>query len=58
MLTFVGLLVFTYIVWAELRRISRVLGGIGLILERLANRAAERNGEEPVITAEDVAQFK
>lgn len=57
MWTFLGLCVIAYVVWAELRRISRILGGLCLIFERLGNRAAERQGDPPVLTPEDVKEF-
>lgn len=54
----VVLAVGVYSVWMELRRISRVLAGIGLILERVGNRAADRLGDPPVLTPDDARLFK
>lgn len=38
-------------------KLIRVLGGLGIILERVANRAAARNGEPPVLTKQDTERM-
>lgn len=64
MWTFWGLLILTVVlgvilqsIWAETVRIARALSCMSIVLERLGNRAAERQGEPPVLTSEDVKPF-
>lgn len=52
-----SILVLAAVVRMELRRIARVHTVFSTIVERMANRAAERNGEPPVTTKEDSDRF-
>lgn len=40
-------------VYIALWRLGSVMGAVGVVLERVANRAAVRNGEDPVTTTDD-----
>lgn len=55
-----AILVAAIVLWWALRRVyialwrlGTVLGATGTVLERVANRAALRNGEAPITTTDD-----
>ena len=54
---FAGCCVIALVLWNELSRIGRVLQLIAIIFERTGNRAAERAGESPVLTPEDLSDL-
>lgn len=58
MWTLIGCVFLGAVLWYWLRRISRMLHVVAIVFERIANRAAMRNGGEPITTPEDEAQFR
>lgn len=44
-------------VYIALWRLGTVMGALGTVLERVANRAALRNGEAPITTTDDEARI-
>lgn len=57
MWTFLGLLVVAAVLYFGLRRLVLVVGAIGTVFERTVNRAAMRNGGDPITTPDDEARF-
>lgn len=53
----IAIVIAALVVRHELRRLARVHTVFSTIVERMANRAAERNGEPPVTTKEDSDRF-
>lgn len=57
MWTFAGCCVIALVLNHRVKALHRTVMGMGYILERLGNRAAERTGDPPVFTHADAADI-
>lgn len=53
-----SIFVLAAVLWWYGWRFARIFTAIGMVLERVANRAAVNNGQPPITTKEDEALFR